>query len=167
MEILVLNVKALTPIVAPILQPTKRQIEYWKLREKYGGELSHIDRFFWRTSFLGKPQPTIMGSTIIGALNLQIPEFQQLRQKYKDKIHCLGAIFHEDDVILEKRNIHLNTSEKSTLAVYEVICPEATGALIFQVPKQLHEQIKQILIEKTILVGGLKSRGYGRLQIIK
>ena len=103
MRYLSLGVRTLTPVVAPILTLTPRQIERWGLDRKYGDDLPHIDRFFWRIPLFGKPQPCIMGSAVIGALNQQVPEFRKLRGRYGERIQCIGIFFSEDDVTLEKR----------------------------------------------------------------
>jgi hypothetical protein len=138
----------------------------------------HLDYFFMRRNFLGKPHAWILGKTVYGAikrtLGVQGKSYQLLLAKGMAPPPSLGLFFPESCIEVDIAALKLQDG-RQTLVAYEYIRAGCEGAAIFtasfrefveKIPKQRF-QLPELGIEVSkeegfpILVGGLRRKGYG------
>jgi len=135
------------------------------LTEKYvkagiTDDVSHIDFFIPRclSPIANKMMPCIYGTAVLSA----IKEMAGLAGKpLKHDFAVLGIYFDENDVNLLVRKITLVKGEQrtQTLSITEIITSGAHGVLMYE------GQVPPELMVPKIIVGRMKSRGFGRIII--
>ena len=122
-------------------------------------DVSHIDFFIPRclSPIANKIMPCIYGTAVLSAMK----EMAGLAGKpLKYDFSVLGIYFDENDVNLLVRKITLVRGERTqTLAITEIVTSGAHGVLLYE------GQIPQELMVPKIVIGRMKSRGFGRIII--
>jgi hypothetical protein len=123
-------------------------------------DVSHIDFFIPRclSPIANKMMPCIYGTAVLSA----IKEMAGLAGKpLKHDFSTLGIYFDESDVNLLARKITLVKGEQrtQTLSITEIITSGAHGVLLYE------GQVPPELMVPKIIVGRMKSRGFGRIII--
>jgi len=133
------------------------------LTEKYvkagiTDDVSHIDFFIPRclSPIANKMMPCIYGTAVLSA----IKEMAGLAGKpLKYDFAVLGIYFDENDVNLLVRKITRGEQRTQTLSITEIITSGAHGVLLYE------GQVPPELMVPKIIVGRMKSRGFGRIII--
>jgi len=167
-EIGMIEVEALTNIAYgfPLKYADNKTKEI--LTEKYVktgiiDDVSHIDFFIPRclSPIANKMMPCIYGTAVLSAIK-EVAGLagKPLRHDYHD-FSILGIYFDENDVNLLVRKITLvKEGQKSqTLAITEIVNSGAHGVLMYE------GQVPPELMVPKIVVGRMKSRGFGRIII--
>jgi len=124
-------------------------------------DVSHIDFFIPRclSPIANKMMPCIYGTAVLSA----IKEMAGLAGKpLKHDFSVLGIYFDENDVNLLVRKITLNKGGEQrtqTLSITEIITSGAHGVLLYE------GQVPTELMVPKVVVGRMKSRGFGRIII--
>ena len=126
-------------------------------------DVSHIGFFIPRclSPINGKMMPCIYGTAVLSAIKDAAGlAGKPLKHDYKD-FSVLGIYFDENDVSLLVRKITLAKVEQrtQTLTITEVVNSGARGVLLYE------GQIPPELMVPRIVVGRMKSRGFGRIII--
>jgi len=126
-------------------------------------DVSHIGFFIPRClgPINGKMMPCIYGTAVLSAIKDAAGlAGKPLKHDYKD-FSVLGIYFDENDVSLLVRKITLAKVEQrtQTLTITEVVNSGARGVLLYE------GQIPPELVVPRIVVGRMKSRGFGRIII--
>jgi hypothetical protein len=126
-------------------------------------DVSHIDFFIPRClgPINGKMMPCIHGTAVLSAIKEMAGlAGKPLKYDYHD-FSILGIYFDENDVNLLVRKITVSKNEQrtQTLAITEIVLSGAHGVLLYE------GQIPPELMVPKIVVGRMKSRGFGRIII--
>ena len=126
-------------------------------------DVSHIDFFIPRClgPINGKMMPCIHGTAVLSAIKEMAGlAGKPLKYDYHD-FSILGIYFDENDVNLLVRKITVSKNEQrtQTLAITEIVTSGAHGVLLYE------GQIPPELMVPKIVVGRMKSRGFGRIII--
>jgi len=127
-------------------------------------DVNHIDFFIPRcmSPINGRMMPCIYGTAVLSAIKEMAGlAGKPLKYDYHD-FSILGIYFDENDVNLLVRKITLakgGEQRMQTLAITEIVNSGAHGVLLYE------GQIPSELMVPRIVVGRMKSRGFGRIII--
>ena len=126
-------------------------------------DVSHIDFFIPRcmSPINGKMMPCIYGTAAMSAIK-EAAGLAGKPLKYDYHVFSiLGIYFDENDVNLLVRKITVSKNEQrtQTLAITEIVLSGAHGVLLYE------GQIPPELMVPKIVIGRMKSRGFGRIII--
>jgi len=126
-------------------------------------DVSNIDFYIPRclSPIVNKMMPCIYGTAVLSAIKEAAGlAGKPLKHDYHD-FSILGIYFDENDVNLLVRKITVSKNEQrtQTLAITEIVLSGAHGVLLYE------GQIPPELMVPKIVIGRMKSRGFGRIII--